>query len=290
MEFGDPAGEVECSLRGRIKKGDGDERLAVGDFVEIETLEGSDCRITRRLPRRSALSRRRPAGHGEQAIVANVDQVAVVCDLDRLPPDHQLVDRLLVMAELNGLRGLIVANKADLLGEGEEVEDSARERLHDYVAAGYEVIPTSVVTGRNLDLLDDRLSGRSTVLTGSSGVGKSALVNSLVPGLDQRVGEVGRKGRHTTVSATLIHYDAGGYVADTPGLQYLALWRVEPRELSAAFPEFRSYLADCRFSDCRHLQEPECPVREAVESGGLSRRRYGSYRKLLEESEEEERW
>lgn len=292
VELDDPADQVECTLRGRLKQGDEDP-LAVGDRVEVELLEDGDCRVAERFSRRSRLARRRPTGRGDQTIVANVDQLAAVCSIDDPQPDRQLLDRLLVMAELNRLDAFLVANKTDLFqgdGSADSSDRSARELLSEYAEAGYEVIPTSTRTGRNLELLDARLSGRSTVLTGASGVGKSALANALIPGLDRRVGEVGRKGRHTTVSAAMLRYDQEGYVADTPGLQYLALWRVEPADLSAAFPEFRPYLGACRFSDCRHLQEPGCPVLEAVDEGELPRRRYDSYRKLLEEAEEEERW
>lgn len=289
VELDSPARQVDCTLRGRIKQGDDEDRLAVGDFVRVELLEDGDCRIASRLPRRSRLARRRPTGRREQTIVANVDQVVVVCSVAQPPPDRQLTDRLLVMAELSGLDGLVVANKADLL-DGGDSDGAARELLAEYVSAGYGVLPTSALSGRNLDRLDGRLSGRTTVLTGPSGVGKSALLNALIPGLDRRVGEVGRKGRHTTVSAAMIRYDGDGYVADTPGLQFLALGRVEPPELGRAFPEFRPHLSGCRFSDCRHLEEPGCPVRESVEEGRLSRRRYDSYRSLLEESLEEDPW
>lgn len=289
VELASPARRVDCTLRGRVKQGDDEDRLAVGDFVQVELLEDGDCRIASRLPRRSRLARRRPTGRREQTIVANVDQLAVVCSVDQPPPDRQLTDRLLVMAELSGVDGLVVANKTDLL-EDDDPDGAARELLDEYASAGYDVLPTSALTGRNLDLLDNRLSGRTTVLTGSSGAGKSALLNALIPGVDRRVGEVGRKGRHTTVSAAMIRYDSDGYVADTPGLQYLALGRVEPPELARAFPEFRAHLPGCRFSDCRHVEEPGCPVRESVEEGRLSRRRYESYRSLLEESLEEEPW
>ncbi|MFB6240561.1 MAG: ribosome small subunit-dependent GTPase A, partial [Gemmatimonadota bacterium] len=121
----------------------------------------------------------------------------------------------------------------------------------------------------------------------ASGVGKSTLLNALVPGLDLRTAEVGRKGRHTTVSATMHPYGDRGYVVDTPGLQYLALWRVDPAELARAFPEFRPHVDRCRFGDCRHLAEPGCGVKEAVEAGEISGRRHESYRTLLEAIEEE---
>lgn len=281
---------LTCTLRGRLKQDD-DEKIAVGDRVEVEELDEGSCRISGLLPRSTMLSRRGAAGRREQPIVANVDQLAVVCAVDRPPPDRQLLDRLLVLAEINRLPAFLVVNKVDLLDEsGEEHDPEIRAKVNDllveYADAGYDLLPTSAVTGYRLHRLDARLAGRSTVLAGASGVGKSTLLNALVPGLQQRVGEVGRKGRHTTVAAALFRYDGDGYVADTPGLQYLAIWELEPAELSRAFPELRPHLAECRFTNCRHAEEPGCAVKEALESGGIPRRRYRSYRKLLEEAEE----
>lgn len=272
-------GEVlECSLRGRIKEKD-EERVAVGDRVEVEELDDGSCRVASVLDRESALSRRSVSRRREQVIAANVDQLAAVTSVTEPEPDLRLTDRLLVLAELNGLAGLVVANKVDLR--------DAEELRRIYGAAGYEVLATSAKTGRGLDELDERLSGRTTVLAGASGVGKSSLLNALVPGLDLRTSEVGRRGRHTTVSATMHPFGDRGYVVDTPGLQYLALWQVDPAHLAWAFPEFRPHVAECRFSDCRHLAEPGCGVKAAVETGEIAERRHESYRSLLEAVEEE---
>ena len=152
---------------------------------------------------------------------------------------------------------------------------------------GYEVLRTSAVGDEGLDRLADRLAGRVSVLTGQSGVGKSSLLNALMPGLDLRVGEVGGgrgRGRHTTVAAALYPYPGGGYVADTPGLQYLSLWEVDPGDVQRGFREIGSRAKRCRFSDCRHRSEPGCAVREALDAGAIRAWRYESYLGLLEEA------
>lgn len=286
VEAGPPGGEMPgpasgevlpCTLRGRLKDEQGN-RVAVGDRVEVEELEDGSCRVASVLPRDATLSRKSVSRRREQVIAANVDQVAAVTSVAEPEPDLRLTDRLLVLAELNGLSAVVVANKVDLR-DADGVRDV-------YGSAGYPVLSTSAETGHGLDGLDGRLSGRTTVLAGASGVGKSSLLNALVPSLDLRTAEVGRKGRHTTVTARMHPY-GGGYVVDTPGLQYLALWKVAPSELAWAFPEFRPRVSRCRFSDCRHVAEPGCAVKEAVEGGEIPDRRHESYRTLLEAAEEE---
>ena len=237
-------------------------------------------------------------------IAANVDRVVPVMSVKRPAPDYRMLDRLLVLAELDDLQCTIVLNKWDLL-EGDEsvsiaggVPDADRLRaaiardpelaaFEAYLSAGYEVLPCSAKSGVGLEALGKRLHEGISVLSGPSGAGKSSLLNALAPGLDLRVGVVSEKkgrGRHTTVAASLHPLPGGGYVVDTPGLQFLSLWQVDPAELADAFAEFRSLLDTCHFANCRHIHEPACAVLEAVESGDISRSRYESYVSLLEEA------
>ena len=274
-----------ATLRGRVKRKD-HPIVSVGDLVELERHpEGG--RVSGLLPRTSALTRHGIARRREQVIVANVDQVAVVISAGSPEPDFLMVDRLLVLAELNEIPGVVVLNKIELRAgpDPDPVEDP---RLAPYRAAGYDILATSAKTGEGLDRFADRLHGRITVLSGQSGVGKSSLLNALDPGLDLRVGAVGERkgrGRHTTVSAALYPFPGGGHVADTPGLQYLALWNVAPVELAAAFPDLARLAGGCRFSDCRHREEPGCEVIAARDGGKVDPRRYESYLGLLAEAE-----
>lgn len=281
--------EIECSLRGRIKQGEG--TIAVGDLVEVERQGDGSYRIEAVLPRRTELSRRSFAKRKEQVLAANVDQLAAVVSLSRPEPDLFLLDRLLAVAELNDLEAFIVLNKVDLgLPEaGRQVSPSnLPDSLRAYLEAGYEVIPTSVKTGEGMEDLRSRLADRVTVFAGSSGVGKSSLLNALLPGLDLRVGEVGARsgrGRHTTTAGQLIPLTEHSFLADTPGVQNFEPAALEPGELSGVFREFRPFLDGCRFANCRHREEPGCAVREAVKEGRLSERRHESYLALLESAE-----
>lgn len=281
---------LECSLRGRVKQKVG-QQVSVGDLVRVERLDDGSCRIADLLPRHSALSRHGVSRRREQVIVANVDQVVAVVAIESPKPDFSMIDRLLALAELNELDGLVVLNKADLATPARAGDGAAAlpPAFEPYRAAGYDVLITSAEQAVGLDELRERLVGRITVFSGPSGVGKSSLLNSLMPGLDLRVGKVGQRkgrGRHTTVAAALYPFPEGGYVADTPGLQYLALWEVDPRALGYGFPEFRGPSEECRFGDCVHRAEPGCAVRDAVESGVIESRRYDSYQTLLREAEE----
>jgi ribosome biogenesis GTPase len=296
---------IEASLRGRLKKADvgrradgsirrdtvdaGDQavKLAVGDVVTLERDERDEVwAIAEILPRRSRLARRAPgSGRGERIVAANVDQVVVVFAAAKPEPHPRMLDRFLVIAEGNDLTARVVVNKVELVGP-----DEPRTRFRDYERAGYPVHYTSVKARIGLEELHGALAGRTSVLTGPSGVGKSSLMNAMYPGLDLRVGAISEsvnKGRHTTVGGyahPLPHAD-GGFVVDTPGLREVGLWSLPPEDLDRCFPEFRPLIPQCRFADCQHGAEPDCAVRTAVDQDQVSRERYESYRKLRSELE-----
>lgn len=285
------AGEVhDASLRGRLKLvSDSGVKLSVGDNVRFLAGErGQGWMITEILPRTSQLARREPGGRaGERVVVANLDQVVVVFAAANPEPHPRMLDRFLVIAEANSLASRIVINKSELVGS-----DAARKRFADYEAAGYPVHFTSVKRTEGLEALHGVLDGKTSALSGPSGVGKSSLMNSLYAGLNLRVGEISEsvnKGRHTTVGATMHPLPGGGYVADTPGLREVGVWGLDPVDLPDCFPEFRPYIHDCRFGNCSHLSEPGCAVIAAVKSRSVSAARYESYSKLRTELEENER-
>lgn len=291
----------EASMRGRLKKSDGGLRgdgsrrrdtirsardklkLAVGDEVVLEHDEPGDAwTIAEILPRRSRLARRAPGGaYGERVVVANLDQVVVVFAAARPEPHPGMIDRFLVIAEANDLHAQLVVNKVELVGAA-----AARARFGAYERAGYPVHYVSAAERVGLAELHDVLAGRTSALTGPSGVGKSSLINALFPGLDLRVGAISEsvnKGRHTTVGALLTPLPGGGFVADTPGLREVGLWGLAAGDVGRLFPELRPHLASCRFADCAHVHEPGCAVRDAVARGEVSAERYESYIKLRDE-------
>jgi len=278
---------VEASMRGRLKLVNDDSlKLAVGDDVMIGEDASGHWVIEEILPRRSKLARRAPSGaHGERIIAANVDQVVIVFAAAKPEPHLRMMDRFLVIAEATGIDARIVINKVELVGRG-----AAESTFAPYAAAGYPLHFTSVKQALGLGELHDQLVGRTSVLSGPSGVGKSSLMNSMYPGLNLRVGEISEsvnKGRHTTVGALLHPLPDGGYVVDTPGLREVGMWLLSPEDLASCYREFREFAEKCKFADCSHRREPECAVIAAVGTGAITRDRYDSYIGLREEMEME---
>jgi ribosome biogenesis GTPase / thiamine phosphate phosphatase len=282
----------DASLRGRLKLvSDSGVKLSVGDNVKLlEGERGDGWMITEIVARTSQLARREPGGRaGERVVVANLDQVVVVFAAANPEPHPRMLDRFLVIAEANSLASRVVINKSELVDDR-----SVHDRFADYEAAGYPVHFTSVKKHTGLDDLHGALDGKTSALSGPSGVGKSSLMNSLYPGLNLRVGEISEsvnKGRHTTVGAVMHPLPGGGYVADTPGLREVGVWGLNPVDLPDCFPEFRPFIHECRFGNCSHLSEPGCAVIAAVQSAAVSAARYDSYSRLrLELEETEKRW
>ncbi len=282
-------GEVTATLRGKLKHRD-DDRVVPGDVVELDVEPGTTmATITAIRPRRSVLARRAAqggAGGGarrSQPVAANVDQVVVVASAADPEPNARMLDRFLVVAEANRLPAVLVVNKVELN------RDVAGTLARRYAPADYQVLTTSVKADEGLPALRDLLRGRHSVFTGASGVGKSSLLNALEPGLKLRVGAISekwRKGKHTTTAAELVPVAGVGYVVDTPGLREVATWGIDPDALGACFADFRPYLDQCRFDNCRHLAEPGCAVRSAAAAGAFDPDRLVSYERIYEEVNE----
>ena len=271
---------VPALPRGTLKREKRGTLIAVGDRVRVAHKGNEDWVIEEIAPRERALVRRWPDTLGRMdVIVANPDQAFFMFAVKDPHPRLQMLDRLLVIAEDNEIPAAVIVNKIDLDEEG-----TARDIFGDYERAGYPVYYISVRAGIGLDELRPHLQGQMTVLAGPSGVGKSSLINVLEPTVQLPVAEISRKwrqGRHTTVMAQLIPLREGGYIVDTPGLREVGLWGVDVDNLDYYFPEFRPYLGQCYFNDCRHLDEPGCAVVDAVEKGEISLRRYESYVNIL---------
>ncbi len=271
----DAGARLRCRLQSR--------RLAVvcGDLVNWKpaTGEGAEGLVTAVLPRRTVLARLSQRGETEP-VAANLSQLAVV--VAPVPAaDFGLCDRYLAAAEWAGLRGCIVANKSDLAA----AHASLDEALADYAAIGYPVVRTSKRTEDGVRELALRLDGETSVLVGQSGIGKSSLINRLVPGVEAAVDEVSRaseSGRHTTTTSSLYRLPTGGELIDSPGVRDFAPPLPAPRDIAGGFREIAAAGAGCRFADCLHGREPGCAVIAAAAAGAIAARRLASYRKLLE--------
>ena len=279
------AGVLECRLRGRLKKERQSADIAViGDMVEVTPLPHDTGVIEAVAERHSKFSRKQPGSRGawkEDVMVANLDQVLVVFACARPQPHVRMIDRFLVIAEYNEIEPVIIANKVDLVGEQE-----AHHLFAVYERVGYRVHYVSARTGLGVETLREQLDGRISVVSGPSGVGKSSLLNTLHPGLNLNTSNVSQtlnKGRHTTTVAELIPLasQGGGYVADTPGIRELALWRIPSDELAWCFREMRPFLGQCDFNNCTHSHEPGCAVRAAIDTDDVSPERYDSYNRML---------
>jgi ribosome biogenesis GTPase len=255
----------------------------VGDFVLCEEVEGGDCQITATLPRKSAIIRRDPNPEaGEQAVAANMDYAFIMTSLNR---DFNInrIQRYLVLTRQSGAEPVVILTKADL------VEDAAVFVSQIQAAAGgVGVIPVSVVNGVGLDKLEGYLTpGKTAVFFGMSGVGKSSLLNALMGHDVMAVRQTRRvdaaKGSHTTTHRQLFMLPNGAMVIDTPGMRSLGLWDAEDG-LRETFADIEALLGTCRFSDCRHQNEPDCAVRAAIENGELTAGRWENYQKLQREA------
>ncbi len=272
---------VVCTIRGRLlREFEGAAGpVAPGDRVVFTPLPEGKGVIEDLLPRRNAFGRRAAGTRpGEQVIAANVDRIVVVFALCDPAFKARALDRYLAVAEYCGIPVLICLNKADLV-PGDELSRAAAP----YLRIGYEVVFTSARTGQGLDRLAAALADRISAVVGPSGVGKSSLLNAVEPGLCLATGEISsstHKGRHTTTASRLIPLTAGGYVLDTAGMREFGFWEIPLDSLDACFREMRPFIGKCRFSDCAHVSEPGCAVREAVELGAVPRPRYEHYVRL----------
>lgn len=272
-----------CSLRGKFREHGPTLPIVVGDRVEIAALDDREGVVEDVLPRTSELTRV-TAGGKVVSVAANMEQVLLVLSACEPPPRWSLVDRVFVAAGRHELSAAVVVNKWDRVADDLKAVQNVQEKLALYERLGYETFLVSAVTGIGLDSLRDWLTDRLTVLTGHSGVGKSTLLNALDTDLELVTGSVSEysgKGRHTTTAVTLYPMPFAGYVADTPGFREFALSGIHPSEIGHFFPEFVPHLAECKYKNCLHREEPSCAVRRAVATGEVSKRRYNSYLRIL---------
>lgn len=271
-----------CNLRRTIKS------LVTGDRVVWRAAlqnneEGRVNGIVEAVHERESVLTRPDFYDGLKPIAANINQIVIVSAI--LPElSLNIIDRYLVACETLGVEPLIVLNKIDLLN------DESRARVNDlmniYRNIGYRVLEVSGHTGEGIDALTAALAGRISIFAGQSGVGKSSLLNTLLPEtadiLVNNVSDVSGLGQHTTTASRLYHFPHGGDVIDSPGVREFGLWHLTPEQVTQGFTEFRDYLGGCKFRDCKHGDDPGCALRDAVENGKISAERFENYHRILE--------
>lgn len=275
-------GDFTCRVRGKLRRGRATGDLAaVGDRVLIEPLTDMTGTIAKVLPRTSVLSRALSGVNYsyQQVILANADQILIVFACMQPEPHLRMLDRFLVVAERAHIPAVIVVTKLDLA-----TQSSAESVFGIYEKLAYPVIYTSSKSNEGIEKLRTFLPGKISSFAGPSGVGKTSLLQKILPDLHLLVGEVGAgaqgKGKHTTQVRQLYPLEGGGWLADTPGMRTLALWDISEEELDAYFREIAPLVSACQFNDCTHSHEPGCAVRKAVEAGQIAQSRYDSYLRL----------
>lgn len=299
--------QMLCGIAKTFRAPEGSTPLAVGDVATVAVTRAAhadateadrdraDGMVISRSPRETALARPQPrsgkrrdaydAETFQKVIVANMDALLIVAATCQPPLRHGLIDRLFIIAKRGEMSPVLAINKIDLRAPDTDL-------LDDFRSLEVDILLCSAVTGEGLPALGEALAGRRTVLAGASGVGKSTLINALVPGADAATRTVrpkDKRGRHTTSAAVV--YDlpaapgaadaAGGILVDTPGIRELGM-NMDAAELGWYFPEFADCAPQCRFNDCTHSHEPDCAVRDAMETGRIQPRRYASYLRILE--------
>ena len=273
---------VDCRIKGifRIKGIVTTNPLAVGDIVDFEMEPDQDTGVIVNLHQRKNYIIRKSINLSRQAqiLAANLDQAVLVVTLASPRTSLGFIDRFLVTAEAYDIPAKLIFNKLDLFSE--EGMEILADFMSIYQHIGYPCYEVSALEGTNIEQVKELLSNKVTLFSGHSGVGKSSLINTLLPALSLRTNEVSDwsdKGMHTTTFAEMFELPEGGFIIDTPGIKELGVIDIEKQELSHFFPEMRDRMHDCRFHNCRHINEPGCAVIAAVESGEIALSRYESY-------------
>jgi ribosome biogenesis GTPase len=293
----DVAGEIATvtaahGRRGRLETESGETlrylvqgrrlRVVCGDRViwRRDDHQGKEAIVTDICPRDNQLERLPPDRPQPEILAANLTCLVVVV-APQPKTDWHLIDRYLAAGELMGCRILLVGNKCDT--EAGDVDPARNTAVKSYTTLGYEYLAVAAKTGQGMDELIGALRNETAILVGQSGVGKSSLINRLVPGAEIAVGDLSAgtaEGTHTTTASAMHPLPAGGRLVDTPGVRDFVPAVGDPARVQLGFPEIRALADECRFTDCRHLREPDCAVKQAVDAGEIDARRYETYRRL----------
>ena len=281
---------VECKIKGnfRLKGIRSTNPVAVGDRVSITPNQEGTAFITSIEDRKNYIIRKSPnLSKQSHIIAANVDQAFLVVTINRPVTSTTFIDRFLASAEAYRVPVVLLFNKTDAL---EDEEREYQQMMIDlYETVGYQCLAISAANGSGMDKVRELLAGKTTVLSGNSGVGKSTLINSLLPDVQLKTAEISdahNAGTHTTTFSEMLELPEGGYIIDTPGIKGFGTFDIEPEELTSYFKEIFHFSKDCRFNNCTHTHEPGCAVLKAVEEHYIAQSRYLSYLNMLEDKEE----
>ena len=286
----DDGEQVDSKIKGnfRLKGIRSTNPVAVGDRVEIIRNQEGTAFIKEIDERRNYIVRKSPnLSKQSHVIAANVDQAVLIVTVNYPVTSTTFIDRFLASAEAYRIPVLMVFNKLDLLDEDDRRLQEMMVYLYESI--GYTCLQVSAATGEGIASLEEALKGKISVFSGNSGVGKSTLLNRLIPGLSLRTAEISeahQTGMHTTTFSEMIQMPGGGWVIDTPGVKGFGAYDMEPEEICGYFKEFFQFSKDCRFSNCTHTHEPGCAVLKAVEDHYIAASRYHSYVSMLSDKDE----
>jgi ribosome biogenesis GTPase len=286
------AEKIDCKLKGKFKIKDisATNPVVVGDRVSVEYPENSNTGLIIKIsPRVNYIVRKsKKLSKLSQVIASNIDNALIVATLISPRTSLGFIDRILFTAEAYHIKSILVFNKTDIYDQ--ELEMELNNICSIYSNIGYKCIQVSALRGDNLNLLKQEMKDKTNLFIGHSGVGKSAIINSLQPGLDIKIGDISSvhdKGMHTTTFAEMHRLDFGAYIIDTPGVREFSLIDFDKGEVAGYFPDLFSVMNDCRFKNCRHINEPGCAVKEAVSDGIINESRYNSYLSIMFSDETE---